>query len=197
MKRVSSSCATEPVPLREHMTHWGQWLSERCLPRRWNTRPGFSEETFNGSLSGKPCLVSNRASLLPDKAAHSFDRWPDSLCNLSQLLAHLSFSHGGSGGFLLGDGSCCTRPASVKLQTGVWGLRHHRSQPPNYLLYQCSFQSVLFQPPGLTVSRSASQTKWITSAQLNRDKVLYHRASHTQMFQMRLTTSLCRMNADV
>lgn len=30
---------------------------------------------------GNPCLVSDRTSPLPDKAAHSFDWWPDSLCN--------------------------------------------------------------------------------------------------------------------
>lgn len=50
MKRVSSLCATEPVPARGHTTHQGQWSSERCLPCRWNTRPGFSE----GSIQWLP-----------------------------------------------------------------------------------------------------------------------------------------------
>lgn len=81
---------------------------------------------------GSPCLVSDRTSRLPDKAAHSFDRWPDSLCNLSQLLACLGFSHAGSGVFLSG------REASVlghlvTNQRPLWGLlqpvaANHRNQ---------------------------------------------------------------------
>lgn len=53
---------------------------------------------------GSPCLVSARTSRSPDKAAHSLDRWPDSLCNLSQLLACFRFSHTGSEVFLSGRG---------------------------------------------------------------------------------------------
>lgn len=67
---------------------------------------------------GSPCLVSDCTSYSPDKATHSFDRWPDSLCNLSQLLACLGFSHAGSG-VLFWGGDVCSGPAPVSWQTGV------------------------------------------------------------------------------
>lgn len=130
MKRVSSLCATEPVPVQGHMTHWGQWSSERCLPHHWNTRPGFSEGTIQWLPVWEAlvlCLIARLARQIKQP-----------ILLIGDLILYVTFLNFWLVlGFLMqevqcfsGEGSVCTRPESVSSQTGVplWGLLHW-SQP--------------------------------------------------------------------
>lgn len=123
-------CATEPVPVQGHMAHRGQCSSERCLHHRCNTRPGFSERTIQRLAVWEALVLFLMACLAGQIKQHSsFDRWPDSLRNLSQLLARLGFSHAKSRSFSYGgkhlyEASICL----ITDQRPLWALLH-QSQP--------------------------------------------------------------------
>ena len=192
-------CATEPVPVRGRKTHWGQWSSERCLPRRWNTRPGFSEATIQWLPVWEALVLCLIARLTPpDKAAHSFDRWPDSLCNLSQLLACLGFSHAGSGVFFRGgEPSVLGQRLSHHTQASPPGaappVTAHRRDQVTFTITSWCVTSWRYSVP------SVRQTQWITQLTLSRHwfftNVYSMVTSLTQMFQMCMTTSLCSVKA--
>ena len=148
---------------------------------------------------GSPCLVSDRTSHWPDKAAHSFDRWPDSLRNLSQLLACLGFSHAGSGMCVLSG-----RGASVL------GQRLSSRRPPSPL-GAATPVTVKLPSPSLNFLKrlgiqcavcGTNKINHFTAVRASLPRFLFSTkfynivTSLTQMFEMCMTTSLCCMKAD-
>lgn len=136
IQRASSPCAKGPVPAQDIRHSWDSDRLNRIYLSAVTQGPAFQYEPFSDSQSGKPqCLVYG-----PDKAAFSFDRWPDFLRNLPQLLAHLWLSHAGSGEW-------CPLRERTSHSLPPW---------PNYLRHHIIVYLILCEAPGWHTAHSTA-----------------------------------------